>query len=128
MHELSWLGQLPAADRRRYPHVYGVERGADNGGVEMKRHESCHAIRNNPVTGAPGRIDWHQAPLTMSTESSPGVPKSGAEMCADLKDWNKNGNRDLAALAAFIHFDQFITWAWDPGHARKRREKDHTAP
>ncbi len=106
---------FPRQTDDRYPHVFGVERGADDKGVPMKRCESCHGIRNNPDTGAPGRIDWHMAPLAMSTESSPGVPKSGAQMCADVKDYSKNGNRNFASLSGFIEFDQFITWAWDPG-------------
>ena len=36
-------------------------------------------------------------------------------MCADVKDKTKNVNRDLAAVLAFIEYDQFITWAWDSG-------------
>jgi alcohol dehydrogenase (cytochrome c) len=106
---------FPRQTDDRYPHVFAVERGPDDHGVPMKRCDSCHGMRNNPDTGAPGRIDWHQAPLPMSTEASPGVPKSGAQMCADVKDKTKNGNRDLAAVLAFIEYDQFITWAWDPG-------------
>lgn len=106
---------FPRQTDDRYPHVFGVERGQDDRGVPILRCESCHGMRNNPDTGAPGRIDWHQAPLPMSTEASPGVPKSGAQMCADVKDKTKNGNRDLAAVLAFIEYDQFITWAWDPG-------------
>lgn len=106
---------FPRQTDDRYPHVFGVERGADDHGLPIKRCTSCHGARNNPDTGAPGRIDWHQAPLAMSTESSPGVPKSGAQMCADVKDRTKNGNRDFAGISGFIEFDQFITWAWDPG-------------
>jgi hypothetical protein len=33
----------------------------------------------------------------------------------DLKDKNKNGNRDFAQLLDFIETDPFIMWAWDPG-------------
>jgi mono/diheme cytochrome c family protein len=118
---------FPRQSDDRYPHVYGVMRGEDNRGVEMKRCAACHGIRNNPETGAPGRIDWYQAPISMSTESSPGVPKTGPQMCADLKDPSKKGGRDLAVLAAFIKFDGFITWAWDPG-ARANGELRTTPP
>jgi hypothetical protein len=51
----------------------------------------------------------------MTSESSPGVPKTGAELCADMKDRTKNGNRDLAQLQHFVETDPFIMWAWDPG-------------
>lgn len=106
---------FPRQTDDRYPHVYGVVRGTDDQGVEMKRCKDCHGIRNDPVTGIPGLPDWHAAPLAMTTEQAPGVPKSGAQMCADVKDKTKNGNRDLAALLEFFRTDDFIMWPWDPG-------------
>ena len=121
------LADFPRQTDDRYPHVFGVGRGGDDRGEPLKRCEACHGIRNNADTGAPGRIDWHQAPKAMSTEASPGVPKSSAQMCADVKDMARNGGRDLAALSAFIAYDQFITWAWDPG-TRASGERRTTPP
>ena len=109
------LTEYPRQTDDRYPHVFHVLRGKDDRGTEMKRCSACHGIRNDPATGVPGRGDWHIAPVKMSTESSPGVPKSGARMCVDLKDKSRNGNRDFAKLLEFIDTDPFIMWAWDPG-------------
>ena len=109
------MAEYPRQTDNRYPHVFHVVRGEDDRGVEMKRCSSCHGIRNNPDTGAPGRMDWHMAPVEKSTEASPGVPKSGPRLCADLKDKSKNGNRDFKQLLDFIETDPFIMWAWDPG-------------
>ncbi|HEY6301884.1 MAG TPA: PQQ-binding-like beta-propeller repeat protein [Terriglobales bacterium] len=109
------MADYPRQTDDRYPHVYHVERGEDDKGIEMKRCNQCHGMRNDPVTGAPGRMDWHMAPVIKSTESSPGVPKTGPRLCADLKDKSRNGNRDLAQLIDFIETDPFIQWAWDPG-------------
>jgi mono/diheme cytochrome c family protein len=109
------MTDYPRQTDDRYPHVYHVLRGDDDRGVEMKRCSQCHGIRNNPETGAPGRLDWHMAPARVSTESSPGVAKGGAELCADLKNPAKNGHRDGPQLLDFIETDPFILWAWDPG-------------
>jgi hypothetical protein len=109
------VADYPRQTDDRYPHVYHVVRGDDDKGVEMKRCTDCHGMRNNPETGAPGRMDWHMAPVGKSTEASPDVPKSGPMLCADLKDRSKNGNRDFKQLVDFIETDPFIQWAWDPG-------------
>jgi alcohol dehydrogenase (cytochrome c) len=109
------MTDFPRQTDDRYPHVYHVERGPDDKGVEMKRCTACHGIRNDPVTGIPGRTDWHMPPKGMTTEASPGVAKSGPQLCSDLKDKSKNGNRDFAQLVHFIETDPFIPWAWNPG-------------
>jgi alcohol dehydrogenase (cytochrome c) len=108
-------GDYPRQTDDHYPHIYHVMRGPGDKGTEILRCTACHGIRNDAATGIPGRIDWHEAPAGMSTESSPGVPKTGAQVCRDLKDKSKNGNRDFAQLLHFIHTDAFIPWAWDPG-------------
>jgi alcohol dehydrogenase (cytochrome c) len=109
------LDDFPRQTDDRYPHVFGVLKGPDNRGVEMKRCDACHGITNNTSTGIPGRLDWHVPPLSMTSESSPGVAKSGPQLCADLKNKKKNNNRDLAQLVEFVESDQFILWGWDPG-------------
>jgi hypothetical protein len=109
------LGDSPRQTDHRFPHVFQVLKGPDNRGVEMKRCAACHGIANDPVTGIPGRIGWHAPPASMTSESSPEVPKTGAQLCADMKDRTKNGDRDLAALLHFVETDPFIMWAWDPG-------------
>jgi hypothetical protein len=109
------VGDSPRQTDHRFPHVFHVLKGAGNRGVEMKRCAACHGIANDNAAGVPGRIDWHAAPASMTTESSPGVPKPGGELCADMKDRSKNGNRDLAQLLEFVETDPFIMWAWDPG-------------
>jgi cytochrome c553 len=109
------MADYPRQTDDRYPHVYHIERGEDDKGIEMKRCNQCHGMRNDPVNGAPGRMDWHMAPVQKTTESSPGVPKGDHQLCVDVKDKSKNGNRDFAQLLDFIETDPFIMWAWDPG-------------
>ena len=104
-----------------------AEELGDRRGVAMKRCADCHGVSNDAATGIPGRIDWHVPPLSMTSESSPGVAKSGPELCADLKDKRKNHNRTPAQLLEFVETDQFVSWGWDPG-VRPNGEARTTPP
>lgn len=55
--------------------------------------------------------------------SDSGVAKNGHQLCVDLKDKSKNGNRDFAQLLDFIETDPFIMWAWDPGTRAKGKAR-----
>jgi alcohol dehydrogenase (cytochrome c) len=116
----------------RYPHIYGIIRGADNRGAPVGRCESCHGSENNPVTGIPGRTGWSLAPITMAWESAPGIAMTGPELCTMLKDRLRNGNRDLAQLVEHVKSEHLVLWAWDPGtrwngDARKTPPTSHHA-
>jgi alcohol dehydrogenase (cytochrome c) len=115
----------------RHPHYYGIMRGAevdettgklDNKGAPFARCASCHGSENNPTTGIPGAKDektgitaWHLTPAEMAWESSPGVPFTGAELCAQLKDPARNGGRDYKALLEHVKTDALVLWGFDPG-------------
>jgi hypothetical protein len=100
-------------DRRR--HLWNVVRGSDDQGAEILRCSTCHGKENNPVTGIPGAPGWRLAPLSMGWESAPGLPLSGPDLCARLKDKTRNGNRDLAQLLQHIQNEPLVNWAWNPG-------------
>ena len=115
----------------RHPHYYGIMRGPeidrttgtlDNKGAPFARCASCHGTENNPTTGIPGAKDektgataWHLAPVEMAWESSPGVPLTGAELCAQLKDPARNGDRTLHDLLVHVQTEPLVLWAWNPG-------------
>jgi hypothetical protein len=40
---------------------------------------------------------------------------TGPEFSAQLKDRNRNGNRDLAQLVKFVETYHLVLWSWDPG-------------
>lgn len=98
----------------RYPHVFRVVRGNDRG-VEMKHCTDCHKEKNDPATGIPGQPDWRLAPIQMTTESKSGVAKTGHQLCTDLKDEKKNGERTPEQLLDHVDHDVFVLWGWDPG-------------
>jgi alcohol dehydrogenase (cytochrome c) len=113
----------------RHPHYYLVLRGPerdklgrlDNKGAPFGRCDTCHGTENNPKTGIPGAENeegtsaWHLAPAEMAWESVPGVPFTGAELCAQLKDPARNGGRDLEALLDHVEKDTLVLWGFNPG-------------
>jgi alcohol dehydrogenase (cytochrome c) len=111
----------------RHPHIYGVVKGVDDKGAPVGRCAACHGDTNNAVTGTPGRPDWHAAPLPMAWESAPGRLMTSPELCAQIKDPLRNGNRDLAKLLEHVTDERLVLWAWDPG-ARWNGEARDTPP
>jgi cytochrome c553 len=114
----------------RHPHYYTVFRGPkrddlgrlDSKGAPFGRCDTCHGTENNPTTGIPGAEDqktgttaWHLAPVEMAWESAPGVPLTGAELCAQLTDPKRNGGRNLHQLLDHIKTEPLVLWAWNPG-------------
>jgi alcohol dehydrogenase (cytochrome c) len=122
----------------RHPHYYTVVRGETASvetaektgahveiglGAPFERCTMCHGVRNDDATGIPGVEDpahpgesmWALAPASMALESSPGVPLTGPELCARLKDKNRNGNRELADTLHHIATEPLILWSWNPG-------------
>jgi hypothetical protein len=124
------ITDYPRQSDIRYPHIYGIARGADDHGAPVGRCWMCHGSENNMATGVPGRSDWHIAPLTMAWESAPGIAMTGPELCAMLKDRLRNGNRSLAELLTHVETEHLVLWAWDPGarwngEARQRPPLSH---
>jgi len=109
----------PAGDRPRQGdterlHQPPVERGADGFGLPAMRCPICHQAANFDPGGVPGDPIWHLAPREMAWEG-----KSIGEICAQIKDPARNGNRSLEALVEHIGGDHLVGWAWAPGRGRK---------
>jgi mono/diheme cytochrome c family protein len=122
----------------RHPHLYGVLRGDPvdlptaegtaivhpGQGPPFERCTFCHGNHNDPVTGIPGAFDpkdpthapfWALAPAEMAWESAPGVPFTSPELCAQLKDPNRNGHRELSDILAHLKHEPLVNWAFNPG-------------
>jgi hypothetical protein len=109
----------PAGDRPRQGdmarlHQPPVERGADGFGLPAMRCPICHLQANFNPAGVPGDPIWHLAPREMGWEG-----KTFGEICAQIKDTARNGNRSLDALIEHIGEDHLVGWAWAPGHGRQ---------
>ncbi|HVV86681.1 MAG TPA: Isoquinoline 1-oxidoreductase subunit, partial [Kofleriaceae bacterium] len=83
-----------------------VVRGPDDRGVAGMECTTCHQDRNQELTRVPGAPKWHLAPIQMAW-----VGKSTAEICNQMKDPKRNGNRTLAQLVDHMAHDELVGWA-----------------
>jgi hypothetical protein len=90
-----------------------VVRGPDNRGVPAMGCTTCHQVANAPLARVPGAPDWHLAPREMAW-----LDRTPAQICAQLKDPARNGNRTLAQLVEHLGHDRLVGWAWAPGADR----------
>jgi hypothetical protein len=108
----------PAGDRPLQtdggrPHQPPVWRGADGQGLPAMRCASCHGAANFEPGRMPGHPEWHLAPRSMAWEG-----KTLAEICQQIKDPARNGNRKVEELIHHIGEDTLVGWAWAPGYGR----------
>jgi hypothetical protein len=95
-------------------HQPPVQRGADGYGLPAMRCPICHQDANFEPAGVPGSPNWHLAPREMGWEG-----KTLGEICAQIKDPARNGNRSVEALIEHIGADHLVGWAWAPGDDRR---------
>lgn len=99
-------------DMRRL-HRPPVFRGTDGFGPESMRCPTCHQNTNFEPGRMPGHADWHLAPPEMAWEG-----KTVSEICVQIKDHKRNGNRSLRDIVEHIGKDTLVGWAWAPGIGR----------
>jgi hypothetical protein len=109
----------PAGDHPRQGdqarlHQPPVERGADGHGLPAMRCSICHQQANFDPARVPGHPEWHLAPAEMAWEG-----KSLGDICAQIKDRERNGGRSLGELVHHIGTDTLVGWAWAPGFGRR---------
>ncbi len=97
------------------PHGMNINAGESRIGAETLQCSTCHTKQNTELLhGAPGAENWHLAPVEMQW-----FGKTSAEICAQLKNPETNGNRDFMALAEHVGFDELVHWGWKPGPGRE---------
>jgi hypothetical protein len=115
----------PGDDRPRQgddgrPHQPPVRPGADGLGAAGLRCPACHGEANYDAVGMPGVAGWHLAPPSMGLRGRP-----LAAICAQVKDLDKNGSRELADIVSHVDQDRLIAWAWAPGPGRQAAPGTH---
>jgi hypothetical protein len=98
-------------------HAFNVQRGADGSGFGNPglRCTTCHfASNSNVLHGPPGAEDWHLAPAEMAW-----FGKSSAEICAQIQDRARNGDRTMKDVALHVRDNKLVTWGWAPGADRE---------
>ncbi|MCB1007884.1 MAG: Isoquinoline 1-oxidoreductase subunit [Acidobacteria bacterium] len=99
------------ADRVHEPPIVRTKNGM---GVVGMQCDTCHGRENYDPGRVPGAPHWRLAPKTMAWEG-----RSPGEVCAQLKDPKRNGNRTLEALAEHFRQDELVGWGWHPGVGRE---------
>lgn len=98
------------------PHQPPVVRAQDMGAVGMEC-TTCHGDENVEYAGAdgsvPGHTPWHLAPVSMGW-----VGLNVSEICEQIKDPERNGDRTLAELHEHNAEDGLVGWGWHPGEGR----------
>lgn len=108
----------PATDRPTQtdamrPHMPWVVRGDGGIGAPGLHCQTCHHDKNFDAAGVPGNPKWMLAPVEMAW-----VGKSLGQICTQLKDRARNGDRDMAALEEHMASDDLVGWGWHPGGHR----------
>jgi len=104
-------GDHPLQGAGHREHSPPVWRGESGAGVPGASCAMCHTESNFMLHEAaryqsiPGNPRWQLAPLSMSWEG-----KTLGDICRQLKDKDRNGGRDLAALQEHVAKDD-----WSPG-------------
>ena len=112
------VGNLPRQGDDMQPHNPPVVRWDESGFGPPGLHcTSCHGVENVDFVGSegsiPGHEPWHLPPVSMGW-----IGKSVAEICAQIKDPERNGDRTLADIEEHNATDGLVGWAWNPGKGR----------
>ncbi|KAF1723146.1 hypothetical protein [Pseudoxanthomonas wuyuanensis] len=112
-------GDAPLQFDSQTRHAMNVVRGPEGKGAPGLPCATCHAEANPPAGygphAPPGAPHW-QLPPPDQKMAWIGLP--AAELCAMIKDKQRNGGRDFAALTKHVAEDKLVLWGWEPGGDR----------
>jgi hypothetical protein len=114
-------GDQPLQGADHHIHQPPTARGESGDGVAGLHCGACHSDRNFTLSGGtgelqsiPGHPRWQLAPIEMAWQG-----KSVGDICRQIKDPQRNGNRDLALLHDHVANDDLVAWGWNPGPGRE---------
>lgn len=100
------------------PHGMNVNAGESRIGAEYVPCSSCHAYREGdhdmPHAAPQVAMAWQLAPVEAEW-----FGRSSDEICAQLRDPERNGGRDYLEIAGHLDHDLILHWAWSPGGERE---------
>ena len=92
-------------------HEPPVTRGGGGMGASGMRCFTCHGTAN--FERVPGNPTWFLAPKEMVW-----IGKSLGQICEQIKDRNRNGDKSLAQIVEHMTNDELVGWGWRPGLGR----------
>ncbi|MET0280219.1 MAG: Isoquinoline 1-oxidoreductase subunit [Steroidobacteraceae bacterium] len=109
--------RMPTQGEDLHPHVPYLQAGDAGHGLPGLACATCHQASNVPTLSAipviPGNEHWALAPASMAWQG-----RSTAQICAQIKDPQRNGGRSLAQISEHMGKDALVGWAWNPGANR----------
>jgi hypothetical protein len=90
-----------------------VVRGFGNHGVPAMECATCHQDKNLALARVPGAPNWSLAPASMVW-----LDRTPSQICAQLKDPDKNGGKTLPQIVDHLAHDPLVAWGWSPGANR----------
>ena len=107
-------GDRPTQTDRMRPHIPLVVRGEGGmGAAGGLACTTCHHENNFDAANVPGNAKWSLAPIEMAWQG-----KTLGQICAQIKDKERNGGKDMAALVHHMAEDELVGWGWKPGGNR----------
>ncbi|MEZ2131890.1 MULTISPECIES: Isoquinoline 1-oxidoreductase subunit [unclassified Sinorhizobium] len=108
----------PTQGEDLHPHVPPINAIESSMGPAGLACTTCHGAENRTLVGSrlksiPGNAHWSLAPASMAWQGL-----SHREICEQVKDPNRNGDRSLADLIHHMGEDHLVAWAWHPGEGR----------
>ena len=107
-------GDRPTQTDSMRPHQPLVVRGDNGLGAPGMACATCHHDSNFDAAGIPGHPRWQLAPLEMAWQG-----KTLAQICVQLKDPKRNGDRKLADIVHHLAEDDLVGWGWRPDKGRR---------
>lgn len=99
-------------------HGMNINAGESRIGAEFIACSTCHAqregINDMPHAAPQVAMTWRLAPVEAEW-----FGKSSNEVCNQLRDPARNGDRDVMAIAQHLDHDLILHWAWQPGGGRE---------
>jgi hypothetical protein len=99
-----------------------IQAGDSRMGVEYTACQTCHTTNAEdwdnanatPHTAPRVTASWQLAPVEADW-----FGRSSVEICEQLRDPERNGDRDMMELAEHLDHDVILHWAWAPGGTRE---------
>ncbi len=112
-------GDAPLQFDAGLPHTMAVARGPAGRGAPGLPCATCHGESNPPASygphAPPGAPHWG---LPSPDHKMAWIGLSPAALCEMIKDKQRNGGRDFAALITHVSEDKLVLWGWNPGGER----------
>ncbi|WP_203430536.1 Isoquinoline 1-oxidoreductase subunit [Rhizobium sp. BG4] len=108
----------PTQGEDMHPHVPLMIAAKTSHGPAGLACATCHGAENRPIVGSklksiPGNAHWQLAPASMAWQGL-----TVGQICEQVKDTSRNGNRSHADLIRHMGEDHLVGWAWHPGDGR----------